>query len=265
MPMDLGLKGRPALVAAASRGLGKACAASLATEGASVAICARDRGALEATRDELAESTGSTIVAIPADVSREQDAIRFVREGTEALGGCQILVANAGGPPTGTFEELGDDAFREALEALFFSTLRMSREAIPSMRVAGYGRIVVLSSTSVKQPIPNLILSNSARSAVAGWAKTLADEVAADGITVNAVLPGRVWTDRIQYLIERSAEASGRSTEEERETQAAAIPVGRFGEPREVGDLVAYLASERAAFLTGCSIQVDGGMTRGLL
>jgi 3-oxoacyl-[acyl-carrier protein] reductase len=263
--MELGLKGRPALVAAASRGLGRACAASLAAEGAAVAICARDRGALEATRDEIAETTGSTVVAIPADVSREADAIRFVREGTEALGGCQILVANAGGPPTGTFEQLGDDSFREALEALFFSTLRMAREAIPSMRASGYGRIVVISSAAVKQPIPNLMLSNSVRSAVAGWAKTLADEVAADGITVNAVLPGRVLTDRVRYLIERAAEASGRSVEAEREAQAAAIPVGRFGRAGEVGDLVSYLASERAAFVTGTSIQVDGGMTRGLL
>lgn len=263
--MELGLKGRPALVAAASRGLGKACATALAAEGASVAICGRDAAALEAARDEIAEETGSTVVVIPADVSREEDVLRFVREGAEALGGCQILVTNAGGPPAGRFEELGDQEFRDALESLFFSTMRMAREAIPRMREVGYGRIVLISSTAVKQPIPNLILSNAVRTAVAGWAKTVSDEVARDGITVNAVLPGRVLTDRVRWLIERQAEASGRSVEEEQRAQEAALPVGRFGEPRDVGDLVAYLASERASYITGCSIQVDGGLYRGLL
>jgi 3-oxoacyl-[acyl-carrier protein] reductase len=230
-----------------------------------VAICARDPGALEEARDEIAEATGSTVVAIPADVSSEEDVVRFVREGSEALGGCQILVTNAGGPPTGRFEEFEDHAFREALDGLFFSTLRMARAAIPKMREAGYGRIVVISSIAVKQPVPNLILSNAVRAGVAGWAKTLADEVAADGITVNAVMPGRVDTDRVRWLLERSAEAAGRTVEEERRAQEAAIPVGRFGEPAEVGDLVAFLASGRAAYLTGCSILADGGLYRGLL
>jgi 3-oxoacyl-[acyl-carrier protein] reductase len=230
-----------------------------------VAICARDRGALEATRDEIAERTGATVVAIPADVSREEDAVRFVREGSEALGGCQVLVANAGGPDFGRFEDLDDDDFRAAIDLNLLSTLRMAREALPRMRAAGYGRIVVISSIAVKQPIPGLILSNSIRAAVIGWARTLADEVGPDGITVNAVLPGRVMSDRIRSLTERRAQEAGRTVEEQARAEAEEIPLGRFGEPREVGDLVAFLASERAAYLTGCFVQVDGGLYRGLL
>jgi 3-oxoacyl-[acyl-carrier protein] reductase len=263
--VDLGLKGRPALVAAASRGLGKACAAALAGEGAPVAICGRDAGALEAARDEIAEQTDGTVVAIPADVSVEGQAIRFVREGAEALGGCQILVANAGGPPFGRFEDLSDQDFLDAADLNLLSTLRMSREALPRMREAGYGRIVVISSLAVKQPVPGLILSNSIRAAVVGWARTFADEVAGEGITVNAVMPGRVMSDRVRHLLEERARTSGRSVEEEAARDVATIPVGRFGEPREVGDVVAFLASERASYLTGCFLQIDGGLYRGLL
>ena len=263
--MDLGIKGRPALVAAASKGLGRASAAALAEEGARVAICARDGGQIEAARDEIAETTGTTVVAIRADVSREEDARRFVREGTEALGGCEILVANAGGPPTGRFEELSDEDVREALSLNFLSTTRMAREALPHMREAGYGRIVVISSASVKQPVPGLILSTSARAAAAGWARTLADEVARDGITVNTVLPGRLLTDRVRFLERDRADRSGRSEEEVRAEDEAAIPVGRIGDPRELGDVVAFLCSDRAAYITGTFIQVDGGSYRGLL
>jgi len=263
--VDLGLAGRPALVAAASKGLGKACALSLAGEGARVAICARDRGALEVARDEIAEATGATVVAVAADVAREEDALRFVREGAEAVGGCHILVPNAGGPPFGRFEDFADDDWRAALDLNLFSTLRMAREAVPLMREAGYGRIVIISSIAVKQPVANLVLSNSIRAAVIGWARTLADEVGPDGITVNAVMPGRVSTDRVRSLLEHQAGTAGRSLEQQMGAEAGTIPLRRLGEPRDVGDVVAFLASERASYLTGCFIQVDGGLYRGLL
>ncbi|HEV8571955.1 MAG TPA: SDR family oxidoreductase [Actinomycetota bacterium] len=263
--MDLGLKGRPALVAAASKGLGRACAVALAREGAAVGICGRDEGNLKATRDEIAEETGATVVAIPANVSQEEDAVRFIREGAEALGGCQILVPNAGGPPTGRFDDLSDDDFKGAFELNFLSTVRMTREALPLMRDAGYGRVVVIGSLAIKQPLANLMLSNAIRAGMAGWARTLADEVAPAGITLNVVLPGRIYTDRVVSLLEGQAEREGRSFEEVRESEANTIPLQRFGDPRELGDVVAFLASERASYLTGCFIQIDGGMYRGLL
>ncbi len=254
--MDLGLSGKNALVAAASRGLGRACAEALAAEGARVAICARDAGALEETRNAIASSTGAEVVAIPADVSTAEGATGFVREGAEALGGCGILVANAGGPRPGRFEDLSDEDFQASFELNFQSTLRMAREALPHMRSGGYGRVIVIGSMSMVQPLPGLMLSNAIRAGVAGWAKTLADEVAADGITVNGVLPDRILTDRTRSL--------AGNTEDGLAALARDIPLGRLGEPREVADLVTYLASERAAYLTGGFYRVDGGRYRAL-
>jgi 3-oxoacyl-[acyl-carrier protein] reductase len=263
--MDLGLKERPALVAAASKGLGRACATALAREGAAVAICARDEGELKATRDEIAEETGATVVAIPADVSQEEDAVRFVREAAEALGGCQVLVANAGGPRIGKFADLSDEDFLAALELNYFSTIRMAREALPLMREAGYGRLIVIGSLAIKQPVANLLLSNSIRAGVAGWAKTLADEVGPEGITVNVVLPGMLLSDRVRFLIQQRADDAGRSFEDQVEQESQSMPLRRLGDPQELGDVVAFLASERASYLTGDFIQIDGGLYRGLL
>ncbi|MCA1726519.1 MAG: SDR family oxidoreductase [Actinobacteria bacterium] len=253
--MDLGLKGRTALVAAASKGLGHACALALAGEGARVAICARDSGALNATRDEIAEATGVEVVAIPADVSTAEGAVEFVRQGAEALGGCEILVPNAGGPRPGRFDDLTDDDFQAAFELNFQSTLRMTREALSHMRSAGYGRIVVIGSMSMAMPLPGLMLSNAVRAGVAGWAKTLANELAPEGITVNVVLPDRIDTDRTRSLA---------GSEEGLRALARDIPMGRLGEPSDVGNLVAYLAGERAGYLTGGFYRVDGGRYPGL-
>lgn len=261
--MNLGLEGRPVLVAGASRGLGKACAWALAEEGARVAIAARSAEAVEAAREEIAAATGGEVFALAVDVAAEPE--RFVREGAEAAGGCHVLVANAGGPKLGRFQELTDQDFRDALELSFFSTVRMTRASLPLMREAGYGRVVVIGSSSIKQPIPNLILSSAARSGVAGWAKTLSQELGPEGITVNLVLPGRFRTDRVAELMADRAQRAGRPVEEMEREEAATIPAGRFGEPRELGDLVAFLASERASYITGAAYQVDGGLIRGTL
>ncbi|MDP9341806.1 MAG: SDR family NAD(P)-dependent oxidoreductase, partial [Actinomycetota bacterium] len=216
--MDLGLSGRPALVAAASRGLGFASALSLAREGARVAICARDGETVRMAAEEIRTATGSDVVAITADVSRADDAVRFVREAADALGGCHILVTNAGGPPPGRAVDMTDEDFLRAIELNFLSVVRMVREALPHMRRAAYGRIVAISSSSVKEPIPGLALSNAARAAATGYLKTLAREVAAEGITVNAVLPGRFLTQRTREL----AESSGNDLDQEPAARAAA-------------------------------------------
>jgi 3-oxoacyl-[acyl-carrier protein] reductase len=262
--MELGIAGRPAVVAAASRGLGYAAALSLAREGARLAICARDQGALEAARDEIAAETGAQVIAIAADVAREEDAVHFVLEGAEALGGCEILVTNAGGPPAKRASQATDEDWPAAIDLNFLSVVRMVRAALPLMRKVRYGRVVAISSLVVKQLDPGLDISTAVRLATTGFLRSLAVEVAGDGITVNGVLPGRILTERLREL----ARAGGATTDEEVEARlrerAAAVPAGRLGDPTELGDVVAFLASERASYLTGAMIQVDGGLYHGL-
>ncbi|UCG75851.1 MAG: SDR family oxidoreductase [Gemmatimonadota bacterium] len=264
--MELGLKGRTAVVGGSSRGIGRAIARALAEEGAGVLITGREPVALEATREALAEATGARIVAAPGDLSEPAAADRLHEVALATLGPVDILVTNTGGPPTGRFEELGPAAWDQAVRGLLESALNLTRAVLPGMKTRGWGRITHVTSVAVKQPIDGLMLSNSVRAAVTGFARTLANEVAPFGITVNCVLPGYTRTDRLVELASQIAEAGGAESREAVFARwEAEIPAGRLGEPAELAALVAFLSSERAAYITGTSIPVDGGWTRALL
>jgi 3-oxoacyl-[acyl-carrier protein] reductase len=262
--MDLGLKGRVALVAAASRGLGKAVAQELAREGADVAICARGKEDLRRTAEEIARDTGVRVLAVAADVTVAKDVAGLFTAVIRNFEGLDILVNNAGGPPSGPFLTFSDEDWRNALELNLISTVRLTRAAVPHMRAKGWGRIVNITSVAVKQPIPDLVLSNAARSGVIGLAKTLAGELASDGITVNSVCPGFTLTERVQHLAEAQAEREQKSPQEVLAAYERQIPMGRLGRPEELAALVAFLASERASYITGVALQADGGYVQGV-
>jgi len=263
--MDLGLKNRVALVAASSRGLGKACALELAREGARVAICGRDPGSLSAAADEITSATGAEVFPVEADLT-EDAQIRHLVEGALArFDRIDILVTNNGGPPAGFFGDFDDDAWLSAHQLTLLSAVRLIRAVLPTMRAQGWGRIVNITSVSVKQPIDNLLLSNVYRPGVVGLAKTLSAQVAAEGITVNNVAPGYTRTDRVLDLAQSRAANTGQAIEEVLAGTVSGVPMGRMGEPGELAALVAFLASERAGFITGVTIQVDGGYVASLL
>jgi 3-oxoacyl-[acyl-carrier protein] reductase len=263
--MDLGLRGKVAIVAAASKGLGRAVAHELALEGAKLVICARGATALSAARDAIARASKGDVRAVVADLSTTDGIERVAREALDAHGRVDVLVNNAGGPPAGPFEQHPWQEWEKAVNLTLRSTIEMTRLVLPGMRERRWGRVINITSIAVKQPVDGLILSNSIRAAVTGWARTLATEVAADGVTVNNVLPGYTRTDRVEQLNASRASSEGVSVEEiERRTEAQ-IPMRRLGEPREFGAMVAFLASDRASYVTAQSIPVDGGWIRSLL
>jgi 3-oxoacyl-[acyl-carrier protein] reductase len=247
--MDLGISGRTAAVAAASSGLGLASAVALANEGVRVAICGRDQGRI----DDAVATIGHGAVGLVADVSTPEGATDFVAEATNALGSIDILVPNAGGPPAGTFASTPVDAYPDALNLNLMSVVAMCKAAVPAMQQRGWGRVVAITSISVRQPIGTLILSNTARAGATAFLKTLAREVAANGVTVNSVQPGLHATNRLIALHGGDASAA-----------TAGIPAGFVGDPADFGAIVAFVCSEHGKFLTGAAINVDGGAYAGL-
>lgn len=263
--MDLGLKGRVAIVAAASKGLGRAVADELAKEGCEIAICARTASDIEKAGREIEKATGRSVLWRAMDVTKE-DAVRsFVADTEKKFGRVDICVTNAGGPPAKKFLDTTTDEWRTAVDLTLMSAVYFAREVLPRMQRNKWGRFLTITSVSVKQPIDGLLLSNSLRAAVTGMAKTLANEFGSSGITVNNVCPGYTRTERLDELAAHQAKMTGKNAEEIFRGWSSQIPIGRLAEPNEFAAMVAFLASERAASINGTTIPIDGGWVKGLL
>jgi 3-oxoacyl-[acyl-carrier protein] reductase len=257
--MDLGLTGCTAIVGGSSSGMGRAIALALAGEGCNVALFARRGDLLQQAAAEITEMTGpAEALALTGDASDPAALASLVDATVERFGGIDILINNSGGPPAGTFEDFDDDRWRSAWELVFMSNIRLTRLALPALRESGRGRIVNITSSTVKEPSEGLMLSNAYRPGVIGWAKTLSQEEGRHGITVNSIAPGFIDTDRMRELY-AGGDPDARTRDER------LIPLGRFGEPREIADAVAFLCSTRASYITGITVVVDGGAARGLL
>ena len=262
--MDLGLAGKSVLVTGASRGIGRAAAEAFLAEGARVTICGRDEATLAATLEALRGIAADRVHAVTADVSEPAQQQALHAAARERFGPVEILVNNAGGPPPGTHATVDDDDWQRAFDLTLRSAVRLTNLVLPDMQAAGWGRVINVSSYSVKQPIDNMMLSNSLRLGALGWAKTLAAEVAADGVLVNTVCPGWTDTDRVSGLLMRQADSTGASADSLREGIAAQIPIGRIAEPREIASAIVFLASEAASYITGIALAVDGGAAKTL-
>jgi 3-oxoacyl-[acyl-carrier protein] reductase len=260
--MDLGLNGKVAIVGSASKGLGRAVALGLAREGSKIAMFSRSEDSIGRAADEIRAETGAEVEALAADVSSGDDLQRVFDSTIRRFGRVDVLFNNSGGPPPGTFDDFDDDAWVHAFELLLQSSVRLTRLVLPGMRERKWGRIINSTSTSVKQPIPRLMLSNALRGGVTGMANTLAREVARDGITVNNLAPGRIFTDRVEQIDQDAAIRAGKSIEEIRSARLEEIPAGRYGTPEEFAAAAVFLASEQAAYITGVTLQVDGGLVK---
>lgn len=261
--MDLGLKGRVAFVAGGSKGLGRATALTLAREGADVAICARNEAELQATAEELARETRARVIPVVCDVSKKADIERAIERTVAAFGALHILVCNSGGPTPGAFEELSEEVWLDSIESTLLSVARLVRVGLPHLKHAGWGRIVVITSSSTREAIPGLLLSNVTRPAIVGLCKTLSREVAPYGITVNNVGPGLFDTERLEKLHARQAKAASLDLEDIRRRATATIPLGRLGAPEEFARMVAFVASDAGSYVNGQTILVDGGKSPG--
>jgi len=260
--MDLGLKGRSAMIAAASKGIGKACALALAEEGCRVSLCARGTDELERTRSEAARSAEA--IAVSANVSVPGDLENWYDATIKAFGQVDILITNTGGPPVARFMDLSEVQWMSGVESTLMNVVRLSRLVIPGMRERRWGRLIHLTSLVAKQPIDELTISSTLRSGLSGLTKTMANQLGPDNITVNAILMGNVLTDRQYDLANARISERGITLEQYFAESSAAIPLRRLGEPREVGEVAAFLASDRASYVSGVSLQVDGGLIKGI-
>lgn len=263
--MDLKLQNRVALVTAASQGLGYATALQLSAEGALVAICARDEARLNAAADAIRAETGGSVLPVQADVTRAEDIHRLMDRTIDEYGGLDILVTNAGGPPAGAFEDISEMVWLDSINLTLMSAVRLIREALPHLRLSTAPSVLTITSYSVKQPIPNLVLSNSIRMAVIGLTKTLALELGSEGIRFNSILPAWTETERVLDLMSVRANNNDTTVEEEIARQAADSPLGRIASPEEFASAAVFLVSPLSSYLTGVMLSVDGGMYKGTI